>query len=131
MERYDGYFFRIIKKANDDDVLRKDLDVVILSAEFGIVDSDDQIPDYDRRMSPKRATELRDDVVSTLRDRVRHGEHERVVINMAKDYERAIEDFANDLDVTVHRIRGGGIGEKGHKLKQLIRVDGHDGVGGE
>lgn len=131
MERYDGYFFRIIKKAKRDGAIRDDLDVVILSAEFGIIDSDDHIPDYDRRMDRKRAAELQDDVVSTLRDRLQSEGHDRVVVNMAKDYERAIESFADGFDVTVNRIRGGGIGEKGHKLKQLIRVDEQNGAGDE
>jgi len=123
MERYDGYFFRIIKKAIDEGTLRDDIDIVILSAEFGLLDVDDSIPGYDRQMTSKRAGELREDVISSLVSRVRTGEYDTLVVNMAKEYERAIEGIDSQLEIDINRIRGGGIGAKGRKLKHLIRSD--------
>lgn len=123
MKRYDGYFFRIIKKAIDEGALRDDIDIVILSAEFGLVDLDDNIPIYDRQMTSKRAGELRDEVVSSLVPRVRRGEYDTLVVNMAKQYEKAIEGIDSQLELEINRIRGGGIGAKGRKLKHLIRSD--------
>jgi hypothetical protein len=123
MERYDGYFFRIIKKAIDGGALRDDIDIVILSAEFGLLDLDDSIPMYDRQMTSKRAGELREDVLSSLVSRVRTGEYDTLVVNMAKEYQRAIEGIDSKLEIDINRIRGGGIGAKGRKLKHLIRSD--------
>ena len=123
MERYDGYFFRIIKKAIDEGALRDDIDIVILSAEFGLLDVDDSIPVYDRQMTSKRAGELREDVISSLVSRVRTGEYDTLVVNMAKEYEKAIEGIDSQLEIDINRIRGGGIGAKGRKLKHLIRSD--------
>lgn len=123
LERYDGYFFRIIKKAMSEGALRDDIDIVILSAEFGLIDLDDPIPMYDRQMTSKRAEELRDDVLSSLASRVRTDGYETVVVNMANEYEKAIEGIDSQLDIDVSRISGRGIGAKGRKLKHLIRSD--------
>jgi len=123
MERYDGYFFRIVKKAIDEGALRDDIDIVILSAEFGLLNLDDQIPMYDRQMTSKRAGELRDDAVSSLVSRVQRGDYDTLVVNMAKQYEKAIEGIDSHVEIEINRIRGGGIGAKGRKLKHLIRSD--------
>ena len=123
MERYDGYFFRIIKKAIGEGALRNDIEIVILSAEFGLLDLDDEIPLYNRQMTSKRAGELRDDVMSSLVSRVRRGEYDTLVVNMAKEYEKAIEGVDSQLKIEINRIRGGGIGAKGRKFKHLIRSD--------
>jgi cytoplasmic iron level regulating protein YaaA (DUF328/UPF0246 family) len=130
MERYDGYFFRIINKAVDDGALREDVDIVILSAEFGLLDTDEPIPMYDREMTSHRADELREEVIDALTTRVRDGQYDEVVINMAKEYERAIKGIDSKLDIEITRIDGGGIGEKGHTLKHFIRTDSSTTVGG-
>lgn len=123
MERYDGYFFRIVKKAIDEGALRDDIDIVILSAEFGLLDLEDPIPMYDRKMTFQRADELRDEVMSSLVSKLRTGDYETLVINMAKEYEQAIEGVNSEIGINVKKINGRGIGEKGRKLKHLIRSD--------
>lgn len=123
VERYDGYFFRIVKKAIDEGALREDIDIVILSAKFGLLDIEDDIPMYDRKMTSQRAEELREDVVSSLVTRVQTDEYDTLVVNMAKEYEQAIAGVNSQLEIGVKRISGGGIGEKGREFKHLIRSD--------
>jgi len=123
LERYDGYFFRIIKKAIDDGALRNDIDIMILSAEFGLLDTGDLIPMYDRKMTIQRAEELRNDVVNTLVSRIERSAYDELVINMGSEYEHAIRGVNAELKIDITRIEGEGIGEKGSKLKQFIRSD--------
>jgi len=59
IEVYDGYFFRIIKKSN---ARGAHLDQILnfgFSAEHGILCADDEITNYDRRMTPSRAGDTR------------------------------------------------------------------------
>jgi hypothetical protein len=84
---------------------------------------------YDRQMTSQRAGELREDVIPSLVSRVKTGEYDTMVVNMAKEYEWAIKGIDSQLEIDIIRIRGGGIGAKGRKLKHLIRSD-YDNQGG-
>jgi len=107
----------------NDGALRNDIDVIILSAEFGLLDTEDLIPMYDRKMTTQRAEELRDDVVNELVARIENTAYEELVINMGSEYEHAIRGIDAELEIDVTRIEGEGIGEKGSKLKKFIRSD--------
>ena len=123
MELYTGYFFRIINKARREGELRDDLDICILSAEHGIVDPWEPLAYYDRRMNSTRARELNDDIVDSLQRRVQSNGYDRVVVNMGRTYQTAIDGFADNLDIDVRWVAGEGIGHKGRTLKQFIRGD--------
>lgn len=123
LERYDGYFFRIIKKAIRDGAFDTSLDLRILSAKYGILSPDDHIEYYDQKISTDRAIDLRGDTISELRQLIQTKGYEKVVINMASEYRHVIRGFDEGFDIIVHEVNGTGIGEKGHKLKHLIRTD--------
>lgn len=123
LELYDGYFFKIIKKARREGHFRDDIDLCILSAEHGIIDETATIEYYDRRMDTARAEELRPGVVEDLTSRVQAHGHERILFNLGKTYRTAVEGIAETIDADVEHISGGGIGEKGRALKQVIRTD--------
>lgn len=121
-ELYDGYYYKIIKKAIRQGEFYDDIDICILSAEYGLLDLDDQIMTYDRRMDPERAEELRSDVVPELRTRIQNDGYETVILNLGEDYRRAVAGFESDVNVIVRTIDGG-LGERGHDLKNIIRGD--------
>lgn len=123
LERYDGYFYKIIKKAIDEGQFDSAIDICCLSAEHGLIDADEPIEPYDRRMDEERAAALRSDVVESLRAKISDGEYEQVIVNTGAVYRRALEGFATDLSVDVVHLDGGGIGQKGHQLKQIVRTD--------
>src|SRR5437868_1053139 len=73
VERYDGTPYRTLRRflrARPD----AELDVFILSAEFGLIHRDEPLLYYDRLMTPLRARELAPTVAARLRDvlTVRH-----------------------------------------------------------
>lgn len=123
IEVYDGYFFRIIKKAIREGAFRSDIELRILSAEHGILRADDEITNYDRRMTPSRASELREYVTENLRYCISNGEYETVIMNMGSVYTQAIGEVSNHNNADITYIKGDGIGTKGRKLKQLVRDD--------
>ena len=67
IERYDGPMFRVLRRflANSPQESQM-LDVFILSAMFGLVPASRAIPNYDLRMSRRRAEQLRPQVYAEL-----------------------------------------------------------------
>jgi hypothetical protein len=60
IDRYDGPAYRVLRKAlRERPGLAERLTIRILSAEYGLIRSDQPILDYDRKMSKIRARELR------------------------------------------------------------------------
>jgi len=120
---YDGYYYRILKKAMREDAFDWRLDVLILSAEHGLLDPCEHIAPYDRRMTNERAREFRDEgLPGDLAGCVTDGEYERVVVNVGATYATAIDGFEGDVDAPVSRLSGG-LGERGNTLKRLVRTD--------
>jgi hypothetical protein len=120
LDLYDGYFFRIIKKAVRAGRFQPGLDIIIISAKHGVVEPDDEITYYERRMNTERAGELNADVVSAIIEKVDTNEYEKVWINLGKDYLPAVDGLQDAVDVPVDYIEGCGIGMKGKRLKHLV-----------
>jgi cytoplasmic iron level regulating protein YaaA (DUF328/UPF0246 family) len=120
LDLYDGYFFRIIKKALRTDQFQSGLDITIISAKHGIVEPDDEIGYYDRRMDTDRANELNNEVVNAIAKNVTENKYDKVWINLGKDYLPAIDGLEAAVDVPVDYIEGTGIGMKGKQLKNLV-----------
>jgi len=116
---YSGYYYKILKKAIDDGAFVDGVDVRILSAKYGLLDPDETIEVYDRKMDADRAAELRSEVTDELRSLTAGDEYERVVVNAGEVYREAIDYDA--LPVPVHEVPGDGLGEKGQNLKRFIR----------
>lgn len=120
LDLYDGYFFRIIKNAVRSGRFQPGLDIVIISAKYGIVESDDKIRYYDQRMDTERANELNEDVVSAIASKIIENKYDKVWINLGKDYLPAVDGLEAAVDIPVGYIEGSGIGMKGKQLKHLV-----------
>lgn len=123
LDVYDGYFFKIIKKAKREGAFDTDIDICILSAKYGLIDAEDAIKTYDQRMTPSRAEELCESVTDDIHKRVEENEYEEVVLNLGKDYLRAVDGLSGRCDVEISTVPGRGIGEKGKQLKRFVRSD--------
>ena len=110
-ELYEGYYYKIIKKAIRQNEFNADIDMCILSAEHGLLDPDDSITTYDRKMNRKRAENLREDVISGLQMRIKNNGYDTVLLNLGETYQRAVAGLEC------------GLGERGHYLKNVIRGD--------
>jgi cytoplasmic iron level regulating protein YaaA (DUF328/UPF0246 family) len=123
LDLYDGYFFRIINKALRAGQFRPGLDIIIISAKYGVVEPDEEIRYYDQRMDTERAKELNDEVINTIASHVTQEGYEKVWINLGKDYLPAVDGLEDAVDVPVDYIEGCGIGMKGKQLKHLVSAD--------
>jgi cytoplasmic iron level regulating protein YaaA (DUF328/UPF0246 family) len=122
LDLYTGYFFKIIKKAMREDEFDEDIDICILSAEYGLVEAQKEIEWYDRRMSHERAEELAPTIYDKF-TKIYENNYDTIIVNVGNDYREALPEF-NSIDNTdIVYIEGEGIGIQGHKLKQAVRGD--------
>lgn len=118
IDRYDGPVFRVIRK-----YLREETDdvphVLILSAKYGIIAADLEIPDYDCRLSPALATRLRFRVLAVVDRFLKSEPWHEVGICAGRDYRVALDglDGLVPSGVRVEFIAGG----QGPRLTALRR----------
>jgi hypothetical protein len=122
LELYSGFFFNIINKAIREGEMDTRIDICILSAKHGLIDADEKISWYDRRMDQERAAELAPSVQANLEGRV-NGIYDHVIVNVGGTYREALAGIESRLDTEVHYIEGAGIGYKGQALKRVLRGD--------
>lgn len=118
LQRYDGPAYRVMNKfmrVHPSEV--RSLNVYILSAEFGLISSDKPIPNYDRRMTYKRAKELQQPTLIALKHILICKQYKDLFINLGKDYLRVLNGYESlipaNLNVMVSR------GVMGRKLAEL------------
>lgn len=108
IDRYDGPAFRVLRK-----YLREaeaDVPAVrILSAKFGLIAADRKIPNYDSRITPDKARELRPNVLKLAQRLIASGEWRSVGVCAGKDYQLALEGLTELIPAStrVDKIRGG------------------------
>jgi hypothetical protein len=91
LERYDGPAFRVVRRfLREAPSELQNVDVFILSAEYGMIAADQQISDYDRRMTHDRALELREQICSTIREKIAPVGYSEIFISLGRDYRAAL-----------------------------------------
>jgi len=120
MDVYDGYYFKIIKKAISEGSFDNQIDICILSAKYGLLDPTDEITTYDYRMDQDRAEELNEDVVSKLEHEFNGQNYQQLIVNLGQPYQEAVSGIEDRINGEIVRLSGG-LGERGAQLKQLIR----------
>ncbi|MEJ1936061.1 DUF6884 domain-containing protein [Nostoc sp. NIES-2111] len=116
--RYEGPPFFVLRRflrqcASD----LPSLDIYILSAEFGLISQNDLIPNYDHRMTAKRAQQLHSEVISKLENIAKARLYQETFICVGRDYLPAINGYQTILPAnTSIRIASGSMGGK---LSQL------------
>lgn len=125
IERYDGVNFRVLAKARREGYWPENLDLLILSAKYGLLTPDAPIEDYDRQMTKHRASRLQVQVGSDLDQQLRGSSYREVFINLGKPYLITLE-ASEELDKLRGRVSyaTGGIGKKMAQMKKwLQRID--------
>src|SRR5215470_13512910 len=85
-ERYDGIFFRILRKALREGHWSDTLDVVIISAKYGLLELDTVIENYDLRMTVGQAKQLQPVVTPLLIKRVTASAYAEIFLNVGNIY---------------------------------------------
>jgi hypothetical protein len=113
IERYDGPAFRVLRRFLT--VAADPPDVLVLSARYGLVSSDREIPDYDTRMTPELAAEMRADVLRVLGEAVARGGYAEVGFCLGAAYRDAVVGFER-AGATVTFVTG----TQGTRLRNLL-----------
>lgn len=121
LERYDGVYFRVLRKARRVGYWPAKVDVLIVSAKYGLLEEDTPIPHYDVRMTREQATRLRPLVVPPLVERIASRTYTEIFLNMGKTYHMALDGWDVSLthDITVLYAKGG-IGQKASQMRTWL-----------
>ncbi|MYA70510.1 YaaA family protein [Candidatus Poribacteria bacterium] len=128
IDRYDGPTYRCLRKFRDANSDKKypfptNLRILILSAKFGLIHPETEIPAYDLRMTTERAEEIRHEVKLDLYHclhfyKIAYGGMDQVFINLGKTYMRTLDDFHWGTIATMEA--SGGIGLKTQQMKAWL-----------
>jgi hypothetical protein len=94
IERYDGPTFRLLRRFLDKR-LPEQPEIYILSARFGLIQYNEPIPNYDQRMTQKRAVELQPYVLDTLSATLSVFSFQALCISVGRDYVQALSGFSS------------------------------------
>lgn len=113
--RYKGPPYPILHKAMRDGYLPKNLDILIISAKYGLLRSDEPILDYDQEMETGRAVKLRSSIQKKLVSFLEGKDYDQLFNGLWKAYNETLEGF--DLErhfghvIPVETNRGKKIGQ--------------------
>ncbi|MCS6923799.1 MAG: hypothetical protein NZM10_05415 [Fimbriimonadales bacterium] len=125
MERYDGIFYRVVRRwqQHASPELRRRTDILILSAEFGLLEASTPIPYYDRKMDSARARFLQPRVVDALRKRMVGGGYGEIFLAVGRLYRNALEPLESWVppEATLLSVSGG-IGKQAQQLRDWLQA---------
>ncbi|MFX1466244.1 MAG: DUF6884 domain-containing protein [Promethearchaeota archaeon] len=117
---YDGKIFLTLRKAFREG-LGQNVDVLIISAKYGLLRATDEISYYEERMTKQKAYELKDRVLSKLKLIIANGENYRkIFVMLGKDYFEAISGISTLIDIPIDIIKMEKIGKAQQKLRNLL-----------
>jgi hypothetical protein len=94
IERYNGPQFQVLRKFLREFPDKVDtLNVYILSAKFGLISGNKLIPNYDYKMTQKRAGELHYQVLGSLKQYLEESHHDECFVSLGKTYLPAIGGY--------------------------------------
>ncbi len=124
IERYDGGSFRVLRKAKREGYLSQNIDVLILSAKYGLIAANTLIPDYEQRMNRNRAVELKSQVIQTLKHCANQVDYTEVYLELGQAYYLAMEDIQQIFNLCNVIVAKGRIGERLCNLKSWLHHKG-------
>ena len=91
--RYKGPLYTTLHKARRENCFPKSLDILIVSARYGLLKSDEPIEDYDQKMDDNRAEELRPSIQKKLEAFLDGKDYDQLFNGLWKDYQAVLEGF--------------------------------------
>ena len=117
MELYDGQAYRVIRKNS-----AENLEILIISAKYGLLRSTDIISYYDQVMTVSQAAGMRREVSEGIMNIVSRENFRRIFISLGFPYNLAIsEELIGFLDKNFYlQVAHGPIGKRLHQLKEWL-----------
>ncbi len=115
LEVYDGPLYKILRKYS-----REDLDVLILSAKYGLIESTKIISPYDTKMTLRLAKEIKVESTYNLLKFIKHNNYYEIFVELGKIYKEGI-DFEDLKQKGINfKFDEGTIGIRMHNLKNWL-----------
>jgi hypothetical protein len=123
IERYDGPIFQVLRKfLREFPKDARKLDAYILSAKFGLIPSQRQIPCYDLPMDSQRATELNPKVIAAAQKIFARNCYDKVFICLGEKYHLAIKGFDSIIQKNLElTVAAGSSGRRQSSLRDWLR----------
>jgi len=115
LELYDGPFYRVLRKN-----MLTNLDVLILSAKYGLISPNNIIYSYDQKMTVERAKELSTKINMRLSKILKENQYKEIFINLGKTYALALARSGGLLNNYTVYWASGQMGERSHQLKRWL-----------
>lgn len=125
IDRYDGIYFRILRKYLLERRL-KNIDVLIVSEELGLIWSHDKISYHEPHPGKRGALSLDRHTIRRLReDNLKKlkgilNQYSEIYVNVGQDYMKLIEGFEQYVKGKVTYATGRGLGPKAANMKQWL-----------
>jgi len=122
IDRYEGVYFRIVKKYLREGILRN-TDVLVVSEKFGILRADDKVPYHEpfRGYLPQKDLEERRKTnLDKLRAILAQKSYSEIFVACGKDFQKLIDGFQKLTPAKIVFCRGSGLGPKAQELKRWI-----------
>jgi cytoplasmic iron level regulating protein YaaA (DUF328/UPF0246 family) len=122
IERYDGPVYRVLRKfLTEYPEQAKELDMFVLSAEFGLIPGSTPVPNYDRRMTRARAEELQPQALRVFQEQIAEGGYQELFISAGKTYLLALKSYKDLLPETISvTVSSAPAGKKLTELKSWL-----------
>jgi len=104
IERYDGVAFRMLKKTPYD---TDNVDIMILSAKYGLLYPSQYIPDYNLKMRSDIVPKLKPQVHQVMAEALQRMRYDIVVLSMSQLYTTVFDQFVWPSTTTVYFVPGG------------------------
>jgi hypothetical protein len=113
--------FRVLRKARRERYWPGNLDVLVISAKYGLLELDTAIEDYDLHMTLEQAMRLKPLIVPILAERVSSITYAEVFLNVGKTYRVSLEGWNVGLSRdTVVVYASGGIGRRASQMRNWL-----------
>ena len=84
VELYDGPMFRMIR--NFEPIYYNGVDLMIVSAKYGLIQHNHLIRNYDQRLTPKKLPFLQKESLERLQEKLSKADYNQIMFSMGKDY---------------------------------------------
>jgi cytoplasmic iron level regulating protein YaaA (DUF328/UPF0246 family) len=120
IERYDGVLFKVLRKALRENLVDGTVDILIISARYGLITPRTRIVNYDSRMTVRSAHQLGPSVRRGIKHRMNREKPSDILINLGQAYAKIIRDMPELRDAV---WASGSIGKRAALLKSWLIDD--------
>ena len=125
IERYDGVYFRILRKYLREGKL-SDADILVISEKCSLMPADNKIPYHEPHPGPWGSLSVKKETISKLKEKNLEklkkivDQYCEIYVNVGRGYKKLIEGFENFITCKITYAAGRGLGPKALHMKEWI-----------